>query len=43
MKERLVFGYDPFVLPFLTGMMFMIGYLLDGSIRIIICLNGRER
>ncbi|MCK9304383.1 MAG: (Fe-S)-binding protein [Bacteroidales bacterium] len=43
MKERLVFGYDPFVLPFLTGMIFIIGYLLVGTIRIIICLNGRER
>lgn len=42
MKERLIFGYDPFVLPFLMGMIFIITYLLVGTVRIILSLSGKE-
>lgn len=43
MKERLIFGYDPFVLPFTLGMVFIILYLLVGTIRIIMALDNSER
>ncbi len=43
MKERLIFGYDPFVLPFLIGMIFIIAYLLVGTVRIILSLNNNEK
>lgn len=43
MKERLIFGYDPFVLPFTLGMVFIILYLLVGTARIILALDNTER
>jgi Fe-S oxidoreductase len=43
MKERFLFGYDPFVLPFTLGMVFIILYLLVGTARIIISLTNEER
>ena len=43
MKERLIFGYDPFVLPFTFGMVFIILYLLTGTVRIILALDNDER
>lgn len=43
MKERLIFGYDPFVLPFTLGMVFIILYLLVGTARIIMALDNSER
>ncbi|HRR49042.1 MAG TPA: hypothetical protein P5293_03720, partial [Bacteroidales bacterium] len=43
MKERFLFGYDPFVLPFTLGMVFIILYLLVGTARIIISLTYEER
>jgi len=42
-KERLIFGYDPFVLPFTLGMVFIILYLLVGTVRIILALDDSER
>lgn len=43
MRERFLFGYDPFVLPFTLGMVFIVLYLLIGSVRIILALNKEER
>lgn len=43
MKERLIFGYDPFVWPFTLGMVFIILYLLVGTVRIILALDNSER
>jgi Fe-S oxidoreductase len=43
MRERFLFGYDPFVLPFTLGMIFIILYLLVGTARIIIALDKGER
>ena len=43
MRERFLFGYDPFVLPFTLGMVFIVLYLLIGSIRIILALDKEER
>ncbi|MEA5006020.1 MAG: (Fe-S)-binding protein [Rikenellaceae bacterium] len=43
MRERFLFGYDPFVLPFTLGMVFIVLYLLIGSIRIILALDKQER
>jgi len=42
-KERLIFGYDPFVLPFTLGMVFIILYLMVGTVRIILALDNHER
>lgn len=43
MKERIIFGFDPFVIPFTLGMVFIILYLLTGTTRIVLSLNNSER
>lgn len=43
MKERIIFGFDPFVIPFTLGMVFIILFLLTGTIRIISHLSAQER
>ena len=43
MRERLASGFDPFVLPFLLGMLFVLGYCLYGIIRILVQLPHEDR
>ncbi|MFA6769921.1 MAG: (Fe-S)-binding protein [Bacteroidales bacterium] len=43
MKERIIFGFDPFVIPFTLGMVFIILYLITGTVRIIFHLSAQER
>ena len=43
MKERIIGGYDNFVLPFMIGIVFLIVYLLIGLIRIIIHIPPQDR
>lgn len=43
MKERIIFGYDPMVIPFTLGVIFIILYASVGTIRIIISLSKQER
>lgn len=43
MRERILGGYDNFVLPFMIGMVFIITYLLIGLIRVIIHIPGPNR
>ena len=43
MKERFASGFDPFVLPFLAGMVFVLGYCLYGIIRILLQLPREDR
>ena len=43
MKERFASGFDPFVLPFLAGMAFVLGYCLLGLIRILRQLPRDDR
>lgn len=43
MRERILGGYDDFVLPFMIGMIFIISYLLIGAIRIIIHIPSSDR
>ena len=43
MKERFAIGFDPFVLPFLAGMAFVLGYCLLGIFRILRQLPGEDR
>jgi len=43
MRERFVSGFDPFVLPFLAGMIFVLGYCLFGIVRILIQLPREDR
>ena len=43
MKERIIGGYDNFVLPFMIGMVFLLVYLLIGLVRIIIHIPPQDR
>ena len=43
MRERFLSGYDPFVLPFMIGMAFVLIYCIAGIIRIILQLTNNER
>jgi Fe-S oxidoreductase len=43
LKERVIFGFDPFVIPFTLGMVFIILYLFVGTIRIIARLDINEQ
>ena len=43
MKERFATGFDPFVLPFLVGMIFVLGYCLYGIFRILFQLPRQDR
>jgi ferredoxin len=41
--DRFSSGFHPFVLPFLAGMIFVLGYCLYGIIRILFQLPGEDR
>ncbi len=43
MRERFLIGFDPFVLPFLVGMVFILTYCAVGLIRIIMQLPKEDR
>ena len=43
MIERFTSGFHPFVLPFLAGMFFVLGYCLFGIVRILCQLSGEDR
>ena len=43
MIERFASGFHPFVLPFMFGMVFVLGYCIYGVIHIICQLDRRER
>lgn len=43
MRERILSGYDPFVLPFMIGMIFILAYLFIGLIRILKHIPGSDR
>lgn len=43
MIERFPSGFHPFVLPFLVGMFFVLGYCVYGIIRILLQLSGDDR
>ncbi len=43
MTERFATGFHPFVLPFLFGMIFVLGYCLYGAIRILVQLPREDR
>ena len=42
MKERIIFGYDPFVIPFTLGVIFIMLYLATGTVRILLSLSRKE-
>ena len=43
MIERFSSGFHPFVLPFLAGMAFVLGYCVFGIVRILFQLSGEDR
>lgn len=43
MTDRIASGFHPFVLPFLIGMAFVLGYCLFGMIRVILQLSKEDR
>ena len=43
MRERFASGFDPFVLPFLVGFFFVIGYCIVGLVRIMKQLPAEDR
>ena len=43
MRERLATGFDPFVIPFLIGMAFVLGYCLYGMLRLWFQLPRKDR
>ena len=43
MRERFATGFDPFVLPFLAGMVFVLGYCAFGIVRILLQLPREDR
>ena len=43
MRERILAAYDPFVLPFVFGMTFVLGYCLIALVKILIQLNAADR
>ncbi len=43
MRERFASGFDPFVLPFLIGFFFVIGYCILGIVRIMFQLSREDR
>lgn len=43
MRERFLIGFDPFVLPFLLGMAFVLIYCIIGLIRVILQLPKADR
>ena len=43
MRERFASGFDPFVIPFLVGIVFVLGYCLVAMIRVIFQLPKADR
>ena len=43
MRERFASGFDPFVIPFLIGMAFVLGYCLFGMLRIWFQIPRKDR
>ncbi|MBO5545175.1 MAG: (Fe-S)-binding protein, partial [Bacteroidales bacterium] len=43
MRERIASHFDPFVIPFLVGMAFVLGYCLIAMIRVIAQLPKEDR
>lgn len=43
MKERILAAYDPFVLPFVFGMTFVLGYCLIALVRVLVQLKPADR
>ena len=43
MIDRFASGFDPFVIPFLIGMIFVLGYCLIGAIRLILQLDADDK
>ena len=43
MRERILAAYDPFVLPFVFGMTFVLGYCLIALVRVLIQLKPADR
>ena len=43
MRERFASAFDPFVIPFIAGMVFVLGYCLFGIFRILRQLPGEDR
>ena len=43
MIDRFASGFDPFVLPFLFGMVFVLGYCIIGAVRLIFQLDHGDR
>lgn len=43
MRERFLTGFDPFVLPFMIGMVFILSYCVAGLVRIIMQLPNEDK
>ena len=43
MKERILAAYDPFVLPFVFGMTFVLGYCLFALVKVLVQLTPADR
>jgi Fe-S oxidoreductase len=43
MIDRFASGFDPFVIPFLIGMAFVLGYCFIGAIRLILQLDAEDK
>ena len=43
MIDRFASGFDPFVIPFLIGMIFVLGYCIIGAIRLILQLDAEDK
>ena len=43
MVDRIPSGFNPFVIPFVAGMVFVLGYCLYGIIKILLQLSGEDR
>ena len=43
MIDRFASGFDPFVIPFLVGMIFVLGYCFIGAIRLILQLDAEDK
>ena len=43
MRERFASGFDPFVIPFLIGMVFVLSYCLVAMVRVIFQLPKADR
>jgi Fe-S oxidoreductase len=43
MIDRFASGFDPFVIPFLIGMVFVLGYCIIGAIRLVLQLDADDK